>query len=176
MVLQELDTTWRLNHDQVLKVFSINWRTIASQCCVNFCRTTTWTSHKHTPSSQTPLPSPPQGAGLVSLCRRAASCYLSISHVIVHTSECYFLNSRQSSFFRSVPSLFSTSVVVRWFSLLYCRQILYQPSYEGSPLQHLRPSVSLWHSISEPEVHTAKPPSKAWTPWYHTFLWVHMKR
>ena len=44
----------------------------------------------------------------------------------------------------AVPTVCSLrrSVVVCWLSLLCCRQILCQLSYEGSPLQHLTPSVS----------------------------------
>ena len=32
----------------ILFYFIFNWRVIVLQCCVGFCHTTTWVSHKHT--------------------------------------------------------------------------------------------------------------------------------
>ena len=46
--------TWKIHKYVVIKqhtlfeIFNFDWRTIALQCCVDFCHTTTWISHKYT--------------------------------------------------------------------------------------------------------------------------------
>ena len=74
-VLEESDTTWWLNHDQVLKVFSINWRGIALQCWVNFCCTTVWISHSYMYCLPPPIAEHQVGFPLLHSSFLLASCF-----------------------------------------------------------------------------------------------------
>ena len=58
----ETFTGWVYCIDSIFFKFIFNWRTIALQCCVGFCHTTMWISHKYTTISfllSLPLPAAP---------------------------------------------------------------------------------------------------------------------
>ena len=85
---------WPCSLPQTL-LFSLNANTrmIALQCCVDFCHTSAWVSHRftHVPSLLPPAtPSHPsrlsQNTGLNSLCHTANSHRLSISPVVMYVS------------------------------------------------------------------------------------------
>jgi len=102
-----LDTRFQYQ-DQILSLslfffFFFNWRKIALQCCVGFCRTTSQIScyYTHLPSflSLSPFPPNPSGssqsqAGLPVLHRSVSpATYL---HMVVYICRCYFLCSSRS--------------------------------------------------------------------------------
>ena len=86
-----------------LKFILFNWRIIALQCCVAFCHTSTWISHryKHVPSllSLPPISIPlhpsrlSQSTGLSSLGHRANSHWLSVFHKGKYIFPCYSVSS-----------------------------------------------------------------------------------
>ena len=87
-----------------LVFFFLNWKKIALQCCIGFFHKIIIISHNYTyiPSLvclPLLLPSHPFGLSqsmkLGSLCYTATS-HLSISHMIVHICQCYFLYSYHS--------------------------------------------------------------------------------
>ena len=80
-------------------LFIFSWRIVALQCCVGFCHTSTWISHRYTyiPSllSLSSTPSQPsrlsQSTGLSSLCciqQLPCSC---VWHMVIHIFQCYSL-------------------------------------------------------------------------------------
>ena len=86
-------------------LFTFNWR-IALQCCIGFCHTSTWISHKYTyvPSllilwSSFPLPTPShpsrlyRAPDLSSLWYTVNFHWLSVLHVVMYIFLCYYLNS-----------------------------------------------------------------------------------
>ena len=85
--------------------FIFNWRMITLHCCVGFCQTPTWISHRYTyvstllklPPTSHPIPSHPsrlsQSTGLSSLHHTANSNQLSVLHMVMYIFQCYSLNS-----------------------------------------------------------------------------------
>ena len=63
-------------------LFFFNWRIIAFQCCVGFCHTSVWISHKYTYVASRPPPRLSQSTGFSSLCYMAVSHQLSILQVV----------------------------------------------------------------------------------------------
>ena len=100
--------------------FIFSWRKIALQCCVDFCHTTAWISHKYTyilsppePSSHHPLSlssRSSQSPGLDSLCYIATSHWLSILHVVMYIFQCYSLSSFQPLLTPLCPQVHSLCV------------------------------------------------------------------
>ena len=89
----------------VSEIYNISfyWRIIALQCCVGFCHTTTWISHKYVyvPSFFVSLlcPQPPshpsrssQSTKLIFLCSAAASHWVSMLHIVLYIHQRYSLN------------------------------------------------------------------------------------
>ena len=99
-----------MNHDQVLKVFSINGGKLLynaeSVFAVRQRESVIVICASSLPASQS--------ASLVSLCSTAASCEPAVSREIGYVSECYFLNPRQSSSFRCAQS--ALYVDLWWFA------------------------------------------------------------
>ena len=81
------------------KIF--NWSTTALPCCVGFCHTTTWISHKYTRvhsllnlllTLTQPQPSrSSETTELSSLCHTANFHWLSILHMVIYIFQCYSL-------------------------------------------------------------------------------------
>jgi len=78
--------------------FIFRWVIIALQCCVGFCHTTMWVSHKHI-SSLLNLPPPPPGppsrlSGSTWLSSLLCSNFpLATLHMVIYKFQCYSLNS-----------------------------------------------------------------------------------
>ena len=94
-----------------------NWIIIALQCCVGFCHTSTWISHRYkdVPSPREPhfpaLPSHssrlPQSTSLSSLSHIANFYWLSILHIIMYMFSCYSVH----------PTLFFSALSTSMFSM-----------------------------------------------------------
>ena len=84
-----------------LNSFIFYWRKTALQCCVGFCHTSAWVSHRHMliPSllnlPPTSHPSRLSQARLSSLRHRASSHRLSALHVVMNMFQCHSLSWSQ---------------------------------------------------------------------------------
>ena len=76
--------------------FFFNWRKIALQCCVGFCRLTTWISHNYTYvlSFLSLLPLLPSLSSRLSQGTRLGSlCYTAASHCLFYTRYCMYVTA-----------------------------------------------------------------------------------
>ena len=102
-----LDTRFQYQ-DQILSLslslfFFFNWRKIALQCCVGFCRTTSQISryYTHLPSFSSLPPFPPNPSGSSQSQAGLPVLHSSVSpatylHMVVYICRCYFLCSSRS--------------------------------------------------------------------------------
>ena len=94
-----------LNRAMSTTCIFFNWRIIALECCVGFCHTKMWTSHKRVcvcvcvPSLSNLPPTPSshpsrlsQSMTLSFLHHIANFHWLSVSHMVMFMFQCYFLS------------------------------------------------------------------------------------
>ena len=78
--------------------FVFNWRIMALQCCIGFCHTSPWVSHRYTydPSLVNPPPTSPhplacrRAPGLSALCRAANLQFIHFANSGVYVSMVFF--------------------------------------------------------------------------------------
>ena len=107
----------------ILNLFIFNWKVIALQCCVHFCHTSTWISHRYTyvpshlnlPPIWTSLPHSTRShcSSFSQRTRLGSLCYTVTSHYLFQTWLCLSFNPSLSI----VPALPVLTAPTNLFSM-----------------------------------------------------------
>ena len=138
------------------KIFNLS--ITALQCCVGFCHTTTWISHKYThvhsvlnllPTLTQPQPSrSSESTELSSLCYTVNFHWLSILHMVIYMFQCYSLSICPTFFFSWCVHMYilyiCVSILALFVFLFVHRLLSLQKSMWDNHMSVSLIEVTLW--------------------------------